>query len=60
MGLKFVYPGSFYEGGKMFFKHPMAAAVGDYSAIFFMKKFVCCLSTLFILNGKCENELESL
>lgn len=60
MGLKFVYPGSLYEGGKMFFKHPMAAALGDWTAIFFMKKFVCCLSTLFILNGKCENELESL
>ena len=44
----------------MFFKHPMAAVLGDYSAIFFMKKFVCCLSTLLILNGKCENELESL
>lgn len=29
MGLKFVYPGSLYEGGKMFFKHPMAAALGD-------------------------------
>ena len=24
-----------------------------------MKKFVCCLSTLFILNGKCENELDT-
>ena len=44
----------------MFFKHPMAAVLGDYSAIFFMKKFVCCLSTLSILKGKCENELESL
>lgn len=29
MELKFVYPGSLYEGGKMFFKHPMAAVLGD-------------------------------
>lgn len=65
MGLKFVYPGSLYEGEKCF-QTSDGCCIGRLDSHLFMKKFVCCLSTLLILMGNvkmswkvCENFVNS-